>query len=321
MKNNNELLSVILPLCCDANELEKCLNKIYEIVPQHYEQFEIILVNDFSINWKSVEIKKWLEVFHGIRYIALSGEMGIETLITVGLEAAIGDYCVTLVPGADPVELIPLFVEQAKISNVIVLGERLNPNANQGVWFVIGAKIFYFILNRYFDFSIEKNTTYFIALSRSAALQINQTKDRFRFLRAIASYIGLQHVKIPYEFEKQIEAGSVYHRRFFPSLGLAIDVIVSNSTQPLRFMSILTFFSSIGIATYSIIYLILTKTYQHSITLFSLALLLGVSSIICEYIGRLFIETSKRPMFYITEDAVSRITVYNSTKLNVLGDI
>lgn len=321
MKNKNELLSVILPVYCSATELEKCLIRIYEILSKQYEQFEIILIKDYSNNLKSSEIKRLLEVFQGIRYIALSGEVGIEMLITVGLEAAIGDYCVTLVPGVDPVDLIPKFIEQSKIGNVIVLGERLNPNAHQGVWFVLGAKLFYFILNKYFDFKIEKNTTYFIALSRSAALQINQTKDRFRFLRAIASYIGLDHIKIPYEFENKVEIDSVYYRHFFPSLRLAIDVIVSNSTKPLRFMSLLSAFSCLGISFYSLTHLIKTHDVTTSVILFSLALLLLFSSIVCEYIGRLFIETSKRPMFYIVEDVVSKITVYNASKLNVLEEI
>ena len=316
-------VSVICRLHNDLALVDGLVESVTGVLREHYESWELLLVDDGSRDGTGRRVKELLQRVDGVRYLRLSRSFGLDVALTAGLESAIGDYVVTLEPDTDPPALIPQLVALARAENAAVHGVSLS--RERPLLHRLGAKVFYWACRRLFDLPLREGQTHFRALSRQAVNALVEIKDNYRYLRALTPYIGYETREFPY----QQKAGARPRESLLEAADTAIAVVVSNSTRPLRLVSWLALIASgLNVAYIGYVFLIklikrnlaegwMTLSLQNAGMFLLLFLILAV---VTEYVGRILNETRERPLYYIAEEASSQVLVADQDLRNVVTD-
>ena len=188
----------------------------------------------------------------------------------------------------------------------VVFGQRLS-RAGEGSFKRLSALAFYRLLDRLIEIKIPLDTGDFRLMSRRALDVLNSMPEQHRFIRGMVSWIGLRQEPIPYERSPRFAGVTNYP--LSKMVRLAFDAITGFSTQPLRIASYLGFF--VGMLGILLLMFTLTSWVRGHViegwtslmvvvvTLSSAQLF--VLGIIGEYLGRLYIEAKRRPLFVIDE--------------------
>lgn len=324
MTTANSFISVVAPLHNDADIIESFIVALTYTLARTYTHYEIILVDDGSTDATVARVTELLQHVQCIRLLQLTRTFGQEIAIAAGLDSVIGDYVVVILPESDPPELIPQMVQQSHRGSGIVFGVAQQRPAEPllrrlAVW------LFYWYCNRVLDLNILPNTTHFRVLSRPAVNAVIQIKDRMRYLHTLGAYIG--YTNQSFDYRPVYRRARPRTKSFWESANLALNIIVANSTQPLRMVSRLGFVAGALNVLYmgyiAAIYLFkqqvaegwVTQSMQNAVMFFLLFLMLTVLS---EYIGRLLGETGKRPLYYVQGEQNSSVVVMD--KKNVVTE-
>ena len=318
-------VSVVCRLRDERALVESLLADLTRVLRAHYENWEIVLVDDGSRDGTSARIKELLGRHEGVRLLRLSRAFGLDVALTAGLESAIGDYVVTLSAETDPPELIPQLVQLAQREKAAVYG--VAPRRRRGMLRELGARVFYWSCKRLFDVPIQPHSTQPRALPRQAVNAIVGIKDHHRYLRALTPYIGYETRTV--EYQPISRSGHPPRESLIQAVQTAIAVVVGNSTRPLRMVSWLAlaaaFLNLLYIGYVFAIALFkknvaegwMTLSLQHAGMFLLLFLILAV---VTEYVGRILDETRERPLYYIAEEANSSVMVPDAERRNVVRE-
>src|SRR3954454_2139340 len=109
------LISVVAPLEGEGGAaVEAFVEETIAQLRAMVSHYEIILVDDGASDDTRDRVKSLLARFDFVRFLRLSRHFGEETAIAAGLEAAIGDYVIVMLPNTDPPALIPRFFERVR---------------------------------------------------------------------------------------------------------------------------------------------------------------------------------------------------------------
>jgi dolichol-phosphate mannosyltransferase len=323
---SNLFVSVVCRLHNQAGLVEALVSDVTRVLREHYENYELVLVDDGSIDDTSARIKELLRSTDCVRLLRLSRNFGLDVALTAGLESAIGDYVVTLSAESDPPALIPELIDLARRENAAVYGVAKGPRA-RGALYRAGARIFHWVARRLLELPLQPNATHFRVLSRQAVNAIVEIKDNYRYLRALTPYIG--YATRTFAYAEISRSGAPSTTGLLEAVDTAIAVVVSNSTRPLRFVSWLALFASGLNATY-VGYVFLINLFRRDVaagwTTLSLQnagmffLLFVILAVVAEYVGRILNETRQRPLYYIAEEANSSVLIAGRDRRNVATD-
>ena len=131
--------------------------------------------------------------------------------------------------------------------------------------------------------------------------------EHHRFIRGMVSWLGLNQVAIPYERQERFAGETKYS--FGKMLGFAIDAITGFSVVPLRVASFMGVFFSIlagPLLIYTLVSWLIGVTVPGWTSVMVVVLVLGsvqllVLGVLGEYLGRLYIESKRRPLFIIDQ--------------------
>ena len=327
MPASSVFVSVVCRLQDEEGLVESFIADTTRVLREHYENYELVLVDDGSTDGTAARVKEQLKKVDCVRLLRLSRKFGLDVALTAGLESAIGDYVVTLQADMDPPALIPGMVALAQRENAAVYGVAA-VRAGRGVLHRAGAAVFHLVSRRLLDLPLQPGATHFRVLSRQAVNAIVEIKDNYRYLRALTPYIGYETRNFPYT--PQPRSGAVPRESLFEAVDTAIAVVVSNSTRPLRFVSWLALLASFINALY-IGYVFLVNVFKRDVaegwTTLSLQnagmffLLFLILAVVTEYVGRILNETRERPLYYIAEEANSAVLIAGAGGLrNVVTD-
>jgi len=295
------------------------------ILRKNYSNYELVLVDDGSMDNTVRAVEELLIRHDCIRLIRLSRRFGIETAISAGLDSAIGDYVVVIIPNDDPPSVIPEMISLCQNGPGVVTGVRPNRRGDP-FWAKVGAKFFYLYTYRFLQINIPENSTPFRVLSRQAVNAITQIRDQYRYIRLISNFIG--YAQVEFQYTPINRSGRKHGRSFWESANMALDIIVANSLHPLRVVTILGLFAGLLNLLY-ISYIILiyffkdkvaegwvTTNFQSAVMFFFIFVILTVLS---EYVGRIMNETRKRPLYYVLDEMNSSVMLANSERRNIVG--
>ncbi|MFY0577107.1 glycosyltransferase family 2 protein [Cystobacter fuscus] len=319
-------VSVVAPISNDAPIVESFVRETLDVLRANYTNYELVLVDDGSTDDSVQRISELLRTQECVRLIRLSRHFGDEVAISSGLDSVIGDFVAILQPDSDPPALIPEFVARARAGHGVVYGVRTS-RAGQPFWQRMGARLFYWVCIRLLGVALAPDSTDFRVLSRQALNAVTRVKDRNRYLRIITNSVGFASSAIAYE---PVPRRSELHRRtFWQSVGLAWDIMVTQSTHPLRMVSGL----GLGASTLNLAYMLYvgaiylfkphvvegwtTLSLQASTMFFLVFLILTV---LCEYIGRILEETRERPLYHVLEERNSNVLLAQANRTNVVDD-
>ncbi len=318
-------VSVVAPVSDPGALLAPFVADTVGVLARAFRHFELIIVDDGSRAVTRAEWDALLARHDGVRVLHLSREFGEEQAIAAGLDNAIGDFVVTMSPGADPPTLIPELVRRARDGADVVLGVRRS-RAGDPWWLRAGAALFYWYARRMMRMDLPANATHFRCLSRQALNALNKLRETGSRLRVFSSYIGYASASYPYDAVGETRRSR--SRTFGDALALALAMVLDNTAHPLRLASLLGVAAALlnlGYAAYVLAVYAMrddvapgwaTMSLTSAAQFFFLAVILAV---LCEYVGRLPKRFGGDPGYYVREERASAVLL-REDRPNVVRD-
>jgi glycosyltransferase involved in cell wall biosynthesis len=317
------MLSVVVPC---YNEIDGVAELHRRVTAACQEQagpsYEIVLVVDGATDGTREAIFQIAETDDHVVAIDLARNYGHQIALSAGLEFCRGQRILILDADLqDPPELLGAMMTKMNEGFDVVYGQRLKRDGES--WFKLAsASMFYRLLRRMVDVEIAADSGDFRLMSRRALDHLNAMPERYRFIRGMVSWIGLRQVAFPYERQRRF-AGTT-HYPLKKMVLLAVDAMTSFSIAPLRFASHLgMMFGLLGLVVlgYTLFSWFAGNVLPGWTSLAAIVLILGsvqllVLGIFGEYLGRMYMETKRRPLYFVNE-IVSRSPAIENQELPV----
>ena len=270
--------------------------------------FEFLFVNDGSRDQTLEMIKAQAAKDKRISYVNLSRNFGKEIAMIAGIDHVNSDAMVILDADLqDPPELITKMIGYWEEGYDDVYARRKSREGE--TWFKKQSSAWYYkLLQSSTNIPIQVDTGDFRLLDRRCVEALKQFRESQRNAKAMFSWIGYKKKEIFYDRDPRVAGQTKWN--YSKLTGLAIDGITSFTTAPLRIATIIGIIIS-TIAFLYILYLLIRPLFGvstgagYSSTLAVILFMGGVQmlflGIIGEYVGRIFNETKKRPLYLIEE--------------------
>lgn len=310
MKDNNFKTSIIIPILNEEGNIDLLLEKVTEVL-EPFVDYEFIFVDDGSTDETLNIIREKRRQNGKIHFLSFSRNFGHQNALRAGLDYATGD-CVISMDGdlQHPPELIPKLIEKWQEGHDIVYTVRKDdPKLSFAKRKT--AKIFYGLMNRFSDIKIDKGAADFRLLDRNVVEVVKTIKESNLFMRGMISWLGFKQCGIEYMPDERQWGKTKYSMKQMTKLALA--GITGFSVKPLRISTMLGYVLAILAFVYGI-YAIAIKIFTENVVSGWTSLLAGVLfiggiqmimiGILGEYVGKLFIESKKRPNYIIKEKSL-----------------
>jgi polyisoprenyl-phosphate glycosyltransferase len=316
-------VSVVAPIRNAGAIVESFIAETLDVLRSHYTNYELVIVDDASDDDTIQKITEQLRHYECVRVVRLSRSFGLDIAISAGLDSVIGDVVVVLLPHSDPPALIPQIVDRTRDRGGIVFGLRA-PGVG-GTLTEIGSTLFSWYCRRVLRLNVPKDAAVFRGVSRSAVNALIQIRDRCRYLPILCAQIGFDTETFVYNPIQRDDRPR--RRRLLESARLALDIITTTSSHPLRFVTWLGLAAALLNATYTFYVLGVyffrdrvaegwtTLSLQQTAMFFLVFLILTVLS---EYIGNILMQTENRPLYYAIEERNSVVRLADENRVNVV---
>jgi glycosyltransferase involved in cell wall biosynthesis len=299
----------MIPAYNEEDVLEQLYEKltfVIEAIPNY--DFELLFVNDGSKDRTLEIIKEMRETDHRISYVDLSRNFGKEIGMMAGFDYAKGDAVIIIDADLqDPPELIPEMIKYWEQGYDDVFAKRRS-RAGETWMKKWTAKTFYRVLQKITKIPVQENTGDFRLLDRRCIEALRTLRETQRYTKGMFSWIGYNKKEIL--FDRNPRAAGETKWNYKKLMDLAIEGITSFTTAPLRLSTYFGF--TISLCAFIYMMFIIAKTLvigemvQGYPSLMTVMLFLGgiqlISlGIIGEYLGKIFIETKHRPLYFVDE--------------------
>ena len=304
------LITVIAPFYNEADtvtEFYRRLRKTLQKLPDF--NFELIFINDGSSDETLPQLIKLQSKDNRIKLINFSRNFGHQAAIIAGIRHASGDAAIIIDSDLqDPPELIPDMIQKWFDGWDVIYGKR-KKRKGEGLIKKFTAYLYYRFINFLSEVEIPKDTGDFRLIDKKVINVIKSLEEYNVYLRGLVSWTGFKQCAIEYVREKRYGGKSKYSLK--KMLNLAFDGITSFSTRPLRLaLQLGTFSIFVGLAL--VIYTLVNKFINPEVIIKGWSSLLitivffgGIQlftiGIIGEYVGKIYKETKKRPLYIIKE--------------------
>lgn len=302
-------LSVVIPCMNEEEVIAETARRLTSVLDNGSLRFELIFVDDGSTDGTAQILCNLRLADPRLRIVRLSRNFGHQMAITAGLEHATGD-AVAIIDAdlQDPPEVLLTFVKKWLEGYDVVYGVRAERDGETAfkLW---TAKLFYRLISRLSDTQIPLDTGDFRLMDRSVVDALLSMPECDRFVRGMVSWLGFSQAAVPYCRAPRLAGKTKYP--LFKMLKFATDGIVSFSIVPLRLATWLGFLASfLSVCGIVVVLLerylgILGLVRGWSSTVIAVLFIGGVQlvclGIIGEYVGRIYGETKRRPLYIVRE--------------------
>jgi polyisoprenyl-phosphate glycosyltransferase len=304
-----EMISIVVPCFNEQEVLRETNRRLLAVLQQLPLKFEILYVDDGSTDATPDILREFQALDERIRVVRFSRNFGHQLAITAGLEHASGDAVAVIDADLqDPPEVLANFVAKWMDGFDVVYGVRAEREGETA--FKRGtAKLFYRVMGKLSDTEIPVDTGDFRLMSRQVVDALLAMPERDRFVRGMVSWLGFSQAAIAYR--REARAAGVTKFSLFKMMRFATDGVVSFSTLPLRLATWVGFAAS-GIAILGILITVIERLLgveglvKGWASLLVAILFLGGVQLICmgiigEYVGRIYGESKRRPLYVVKE--------------------
>lgn len=302
-------LSFICPCYNEAENIEPFVKSIMNTFPL-YNEYEIVFVNDGSTD-KTLEQLKKAKTYSpcNIKIIDFSRNFGKEAAIYAGLQNCCGEL-VSIIDTdlqQDPavvLQMVNMLDATPELDCVCAYQEVRSENK----FSILCKKAFYKIADKYTEISFKNGASDFRTFRKAVKDAILSMGEYHRFSKGIFSWVGFNTQYIPYTANERKNGKSSFN--FFKLLKYGINGIISFSTAPLKFASVVGGIAILFSIIYTVITVIRKLVDNISVDGFTqlvilIAFLGGIQlfsiGIIGEYLAKNYIETKKRPIYIAKE--------------------
>ena len=301
------LFSVVIPAykCADfLTELYERLNISLEKISPH---FEIILVNDGSPENDWDIIKQLVVRDERVRGINFSRNFGQHQAISAGLNSVNGEWVIVMDGDLqDQPEEIERRYAKALEGNVVVLARRAK--RNDGFWKKLSSRFFYAILTFFTDTKQDWEIANYGIYHHSVVDNIKLMQENFKFFPLSVRWVESNWVSIEVKHASRASGKTAYSLKKL--LYMALDIIISYSNKPLKIILNLGFLIAFTSFIYALFIFIRAYTGTTEVVgwpsliasiWFLSGLIIFMLGVVGVYIGKIFNETKRRPIYLIKE--------------------
>ncbi|MBF0680370.1 MAG: glycosyltransferase family 2 protein [Devosia sp.] len=302
-------ISIVVPCHNEEANLAALLERLDLVLSAVASNaFEVILIDDGS---KDRTVSAAIDLTRRYTYLSLielSRNFGKEAALLAGMDHATGD-CV-IIMDADlqhPPEAIPQMLSVWEEGADVVACRRLDRNTD-GALRAFLSRSFYALLSRGSSVEIPRNVGDFRLMDRRVIMALRELRETQRFTKGIYAWAGFRTRIIDFQVAERHAGVSSFNLRKL--WHFAWDGITSFSTVPLRFFSylgVVAALMSFAYGIYIVGHAVLAgrevpgyPSIMVALTFLGGVQLMGIG-ILGEYIGRMFIETKKRPVYLVRE--------------------
>lgn len=304
------MLSVVVPIYNEQANLPALAQRLSAALESCGEDWEIIFVDDGSTDGSGELLRQLHQQDPRNKVLVLSRNFGQQPAISAGIHHAAGQ-CVILIDAdlQDPPELIPEMVRQWHGGAQVVLGRRAS-RKDRGLR-GLGFRLFYPLMRWLSDLPRDCEGGIFCLMDRAVIELIDRLPERHRFLPGLRSWLGFRQTTVSYD--RQPRAAGRPKQTLRRLLAYAADAIFSFSFKPLRLATLLGFVVSSGAFVLAVWYFVTFFAFHKEAgggftTIILCVLFLGgvqliTIGILGEYVGRIYDEVKRRPLYVVAEEA------------------
>jgi polyisoprenyl-phosphate glycosyltransferase len=323
--NQIPTLSIVVPCYNESEVLPSFYERTSIVLESCNIDYEIIFINDGSDDQTLEIISTLRQNNQRVKLIDLSRNFGKEIAMTAGIDFACGDAVIVI--DADlqhPPELIPEMYRYWSDGYDVVYATRIKHDG-ETFFKKKTAQAFYWVITRLSKVRIPENAGDYRLMSRRAVDAIKQFQEQHRFMKGLFSWIGYRQVSIPYHRSPRHAGKSKWN--YWQLWNFAIEGITSFSYGPLRVASYLGIVTAILAIIYASIEIIKVFIRGRDVPgyasimvaiLFLGAVQLITLGIIGEYLGRIYNEVKRRPLYLVQQlSGITPVPGINTSKRTV----
>jgi polyisoprenyl-phosphate glycosyltransferase len=305
--------SVVIPVFDEAEVLPEFHRRLSAVM-NLLGTWEAVYINDGS---RDASLRL-LEILHSteprVAIVNLSRNFGKEIATTAGLEHAGGEAVIVIDADLqDPPEVIPALVAGWRDGFDMVYAER---RAREGETWPkrVTANLFYRLMQHLGRVPLPRNTGDFRLMSRRVVDAVLQLHEQHRFMKGLFAWVGFPTTAVPYD--RMPRHGGTSKWNYWKLWNLALDGITSFTVMPLKVATYL----GLAVASFAVVFggqlVIRTLLFGNPVagysSMMTVILFLGgvqliTLGVIGEYLGRVFNETKRRPLYLVERFIPSEI--------------
>jgi len=304
---HNPGISIVVPVYKEEKNIRPFLERVEKVLASMKVDYEILFCLDPSPDRTEEVIMEEINRNANIKLIVFSRRFGQPAATMAGILTCNGKACAVIdVDLQDPPELISDMYAKLKEGCEVAYAKRRS-RKGETIPKRMVAGVGYYVINKLSDVQLPRDTGDFRIMSRRVIEDLRKLNETHGFLRGLVAYVGYKQAAVEYDRDERLHGRGNYNR-FLGSLRIGLNGLISFSSKPLQMMSIagaiLAGFSFLLGAWYVFQKLVgVDLTPGLSTTVLVVSFFAGVQ-LLClglmgEYIGRIYDEVKRRPMYII----------------------
>lgn len=299
-------LAIIVPVHNEEHSVETFLTALDAALQGIDAETSVLFVDDGSRDGTAAAIRRLADKGHRVSLLRLSRNFGKEAALTAGLDAVNADAVVVMdVDLQDPPGLIPEFLRLWREGYHVVYGARRS-RGGDGYLKRLTSFGFYSTFNTLSPMQIPPDAGDFRLMDRRVVEAVRQLPERERFMKGLFAWVGFRHIAVPYDRGGRAHGTSKWN--YVRLFRFAIDGITSFSSLPLTIWTAVGFLIALLSGVAGLFVLGRTLIYGidapgYASTLLVILFLGGIQllglGIIGEYLGRVYREVKRRPIYIL----------------------
>lgn len=305
-------LSLVIPVFNEEEtlpELARRLRDFFANLPGVGQDWEVVFVDDGSRD-RSREILTSLTAEEPrYKLVSFSRNFGHQIAITAGLDRSSGDAVVVMDADLqDPPEVVAEMFERFRAGFDVVYGVRKKRHG-ETLFKRFTASVFYRFMRTMTGVDIPVDSGDFRLMSRAVVVALGALRENHRFVRGMVAWVGFRQTAVYYDREARFAGETKYPLR--KMFRFALDAITSFSVLPLRiatWLGIIAGVIAVAVGLWAVSVKVFTNGTVPGWTTIMIAVAFGSSAqllmtgILGEYIGRIYEEIKRRPLYIIEQE-------------------
>lgn len=301
-------VSVVIPAYNEAENLEPLVARLKAVLDRIALPYEIVFVDDCSSDATFERLSALNAQDARIKAIRFSRNFGKEIALAAGLRHARGAAVVLM--DADlqhPPELIATFIVEWRLGAQIVYGQRDRTGEMPGLrrWLT---RRFYRLFEAVGEVKLMRDGGDFALFDRRVVQALNALPERGRFGKGLYAWVGFRRKPVPFTPDERHAGHSRWS--FWRLWMLALDAVTSFSVLPLRvwsYLGVVTSLMSLAWGGYILVRTMLdgVDVPGYASLMVAVAFFGGVQlitlGVLGEYLGRVFTEVKRRPLYIVNQ--------------------
>jgi len=308
MVKNTQKITLVSPAYNEEAVVEEFVRQVSRVLGRETNEYEILLVDDGSKDSTLTKLREIASHDNHVKVLSLSRNFGHAMAISAGLEYSSGDAVIVMDADLqDDPEVLPLFIKEWRDGNEVVYATRVKRKEWVGKRFAFWLS--YRLIKAFSSITLPLDAGDFSLMDRKVVDILVALPERNRYLRGLRAWSGFRQKGIVVERKARFAGETKYSLSAY--VRLAADGIFSFSYVPLSALMILG--SVIALVSMVIIFVILVLRLWTGIlpvtgfsSIIIVLLFLGGMQmfslgLVGVYVGRIYEETKRRPLFLIKE--------------------